>query len=38
MSPLSTAWRSELSKSTLVARKPGVSTLAMLSAITCWRW
>ena len=33
--PSSTAWRSEDSKSTLVARYPGVSTLEMLSAVTC---
>src|SRR3954468_2417010 len=36
-SPLSTAWRSELSKSTLMERNPGVSTLEMLSAVTFWR-
>ena len=31
------AARSGVSKSTLLARKPGVSTFAMLSAMTLWR-
>jgi len=35
--PSASAVRSELSKSTVAARKPGVSTLEMLSAVTRWR-
>src|SRR3954470_22357553 len=37
-SPPAIAWRREDSKSTRPARKPGVLMLAMLSAVTRWRW